>query len=56
MIYMKYSMIFLKLLRFRSWQVLMWAMMEPNLCVPLGIRATLDTGTARLAFMESLFS
>jgi muramoyltetrapeptide carboxypeptidase len=29
---------------------------EPNLCVPLGIRATLDTGTARLAFMESLFS
>ncbi|MEZ4578566.1 MAG: hypothetical protein R2875_11295 [Desulfobacterales bacterium] len=29
MIYMKYSMIFLKLLRFRSWQVLMWAMMNP---------------------------
>ena len=29
---------------------------EPNLCLPLGIRATLDTGTARLAFTESLFS
>lgn len=29
---------------------------EPNLCVPVGIRATLDTDSARLAFTESLFS